>query len=135
MTYLQVLEMHGRLGPQQPRQRLLISLIAIRADTQPLNETLMVGDLSQNPPFGDMFSGGDTPVFTTSSIVWVFQVGDTLRTTHMAALMGLDLSMVRFSERVSDHWFRERLGLAVHIANFGLVLMAALAPPLQTCLG
>ena len=135
VTYLQVLEMHGRLGPQQPRQRVLINLIAIRADTQPLNETLMVGDLSQNPPFGDMFSGGDTPVFTTSSNVWVFQVGDTLRTSHMAALMGLDLSVVKFSERMSETWFRQRLGLAVHIANFGLVLTAALAPPLQACLG
>ena len=50
VTYLQVLEMHGRLGPQQPRQRVLINLIAIRAGTQPLNETLMVGDLSQTPP-------------------------------------------------------------------------------------
>ena len=95
----------------------------------------MVGDLSQNPPFGDMFSGGDTPVFTTSSNVWVFQVGHTLRTTHMAALMGLDLSMVRFSERMSENWFRQRLGLAMYIATFGLVLMAALAPPLKACLG
>jgi len=135
VTYLQVLEMHGQQGPQQPRQRVLINLIAIRADAQPLNETLMVGDLSQNPPFGDMFSAGDTPVFTTSSNVWVFQVGDTLRTKHMAALMGLDLSMVKFSERMSETWFRQRLGLAVHIANFGLVLTAALTPPLQACLG
>ena len=82
-----------------------------------------------------MLSGGDTPVFTTSSSVWVFQIGDTLRTAYMAALMGLDLSMVRFSERMSEHWFRQRLGLAVRIAIFGLVLMAALAPPLKACLG
>ena len=135
VTYLQVMEMHGRLGPQQPRQRVLINLIAIRADTYPLNETLMVGDLSQNPPFGDMSSGGDTPVFTTSSQVWVFQVGDTLRTNHMAALMGLDLSIVKFSQHMSETWFRHRLGFAVHIANFGLVLTAALAPPLKACLG
>ena len=86
VTYLQVLEMHGRLGPQQPRQRVLINLTAIRTD-------------------------------------------------NMAALMGLDLSMVRFSERMSEHWFRQRLGLSVHIAIVGLVLMAALAPPLKTCLG
>ena len=102
VTYFQVLDMHGRLGPQQPKQRVLIKLIAIRADTQPLNETLMVGDLSQNPPFGDMFCGGDAPILTTTSNAWVFQVGDTLRTKHMAALMGLDLSMVRFSERMSE---------------------------------
>ena len=135
VTYLQVLEMHGRPGPPQPRQRVLINLIAIRPETHPLNETLMIGDVSQNPPFGDMFSGGDTPVFTTSSNMWVFQVGHTLRTQHMAALMGLDLSIVKFSAGMSERWFRQRLGLAVHVANFGLVLMAALAPALQACTG
>ena len=135
LTYLQVLEMNGRQGPQQPRQRVLINLIAIRPDTQPLNDTLMVGDVSQNPPFGDMFAAGDTPVFTTSSNVWVFQIGQALRTHHMAALMGLDLSRVTLSTHMSESWFRQRLGLAVHIANFGLVLMAALTSPLSASIG
>ena len=135
LTYLQVMEMSGRKGPQQPRQRVLINLIAILPDTQPLNDTLMVGDVSQNPPFGDLFAQGETPVFTTSSNVWVFQVGQTLRTHHMAALMGLDLSMVTFSAHMSESWFRQRLGMAVHIPNFGLVLTAALAPPLRACIG
>ena len=136
LTYIQVMEMSGRKGPQQPRQRVLINLIAILPDTQPLNDTLMVGDVSQNPPFGDnFFAQGETPVFTTSSNVWVFQVGQTFRTHHMAALMGLDLSMVTFSAHMSESWFRRRLGMAVHIPNFGLVLMAALAPPLRACIG
>ena len=135
LTYLQVMEMNGRKGPQQPRQRVLINLIAILPGAQPLNDTLMVGDVSQNPPFGDLFAQGETPVFTTSSNVWVFQVGQTLRTHHMAALMGLDLSMVTFSAHMSESWFRQRLGMAVHIPNFGLVLMAALAPPLRACIG
>ena len=135
LTYLQVMEMNGRKGPQQPRQRVLINLIAILPDTQPLNDTLMVGDVSQNPPFGYLFTQGDTPVFTTSSNVWVFQVGHALRTHHMAALMGLDLSMVTFSADMSESWFRQRLGLARHIPHVGLVLMAALAPPLRACVG
>ena len=135
VTYLQVLEMNGRQGPQQPRKRVLINLIAIRPDAQPLNDTLMVGDVSQNPPFGSMFVGGDTPVFTTSSNVWAFQAGQALRTHHMAALMGIDLSMVTFSAHMSEAWFRQRLGLAVHVPNFGLVLTAALAPPLRACIG
>ena len=134
LTYLQVMEMNGRKGPQQPRQRVLINLIAILPDTQPLNDTLMVGDVSQNPPFGDSFAQGETPVFTTSSNVWVFQVGQTFRTHHMAALMGLDLSMVTFSAHMSASWFRQRLGMAVHIPSFGLVLIAALAPPLTACM-
>ena len=52
----------------------------------------------------------------------------------MAALMGLDLSRVKISRTMSETWFRHRLGLAVHIANFGMVLMAALAPPLRMLL-
>ena len=135
LTYLQVMEMNGRKGPQPPRQRVLINLIAILPDTQPLNDTLMVADVSQNPPFGDLFTQGETPVFTTSSNVWVFQAGQTLCTHHMAALMGLDLSMVTFSAHMSESWFRRRLGMAVHIPNFGLVLMAALTPPLRACIG
>ena len=135
VTYLQVLEMNGRQGPQQPRKRVLINLIAIRPDVQPLNDTLMVGDVSQNPPFGSMFLGGDTPVLTRSSNMWVFQAGQALNTHHMAALMGIDLSMVIVSAHMSEAWFRQRLGLAVHVPNFGLVLMAALAPPLRACIG
>ena len=135
MTYLQVLEMNGRQGPQQPRKRVLINLIAIRPDVQPLNDTLMVGDVSQNPPFGSMFLGGDTPVLTTSSNMWVFQAGQALNANHMAALMGIDLSTVIVSAHMSEAWFRQRLGLAVHVPNFGLVLMAALAPALRACIG
>ena len=135
VTYLQVLERNGRQGPQQPRKRVLINLIAIRPDSQPLNDTLMVGDVSQNPPFGSMFFGGDTPVLTTSSNVWAFQAGQTLRTHHMAALMGIDLSTVIFSAHMSEAWFRQRLGLAVHVPNFGLVLTAALAPSLRARIG
>ena len=50
LTYLQVMEMNGRKGPQQPRQRVLINLIAILPDTQPLNDTLMVGRCLPHTP-------------------------------------------------------------------------------------
>eukprot|EP00974_Lingulodinium_polyedra_P119527 11171492-Lingulodinium_polyedra.AAC.1 len=61
VTYLQVLEMHSQQAPPQPRQRVLINLIAVRPETHPLNGTLMVGGVSQNPSFGDMFVEGGTP--------------------------------------------------------------------------
>ena len=57
-----------------------------------------------------------------------------LQTWHTAALMALDLSTVKFSRDMSECWFRQRLGLAMHVANFRLVLMAALAPPVRACL-
>ena len=52
---------------------------------------------------------------------------------HTAALMALDLSTVRFSRDMSECWFRQRLGLAAHMASAGMVLMAALAPPVRAC--
>ena len=130
---LQVLEMNGRQAPQQPKQWVLISLIAIRPDAQP--DTLMVGDVSQNYPRGYLWRGGDLPVQTWSSLVWAFQAGQALRTHHMAALMGIDLSMVTFSAHMSEAWLRQRLGSAVHVPKFGMVLTAALAPPLRACIG
>ena len=66
--------------------------------------------------------------------VWVFLASEVLQTRHTAALMALDLSTVRFSRDTSECWFRQRMGLATHVANFGLVLMVALAPPVPTCL-
>ena len=45
--------------------------------------------------------------------------------------MGLDLSTVKLSDGMGEPWFRQRVGLAAHVANVGLVLLAALAPPLQ----
>ncbi len=135
MTYLQVMEMQGLRGPDNPRQRLLINLLALRPGAHPLNETLMLGDVSQNPPYCDVFMDGTTPVFTTSSRVWVFQMGEFLTTQHAAALMGLDLSTMKFSPDMGEAWFRQRLGLTVHVASFGLVLLAALVPPLQAIVG
>ena len=44
------------------------------------------------------------------------------------------MSTVRFSRDMIESWFRQRLGLAAHVANFGLVLMAALALPVRACL-
>ncbi len=81
-----------------------------------------------------MCMDGRTPVFTTSSCVWVFQ-GELLTTQHAAALMGLDLSAMKFSPDMGEDWFRLRLQLGAPVANFGLVLLAALMPPLQACVG
>ena len=70
LTYLQVLELHARHGLENPRRRLLINLIAVRPEAQPLNDTFD-GRRCLPDPIGDLHSDGDTPVFTTSSYVWV----------------------------------------------------------------
>ena len=34
----------------------------------------------------------------------------------------------------SEAWLRKRLGLAVHVPNFGLILAAAMSHPLKVCM-
>ena len=46
MTYLDVLEINGGLGPDLHRKRVYTNLVAISPRSQPLNETLMVVDLA-----------------------------------------------------------------------------------------
>ena len=94
----------------------------------------MIVDMSQNPPFGDLHCHGECPTFTTSSDLWVFQAGEASRVPHYAALMGLDMAAVTVTNNMTEAWLRERLGLAVHIGSFGVVLLAALAPPLERCM-
>ena len=47
--------------------------------------------------------------------------------------MGFDINKNVLKGK-SEAWFRRRLGLAVHVPNFGLILAAALAHPLRACL-
>ena len=78
------------MGPRHPRKRIYINLIALSPRSMPLSGTLMIVDISQNPPFGDLHSNGECPTFTTSSDLWAFQAGEALRMPLYAALMGLD---------------------------------------------
>ena len=60
--------------------------------------------------------------------------GVALSVQHYSALMGLDLSTVALTREMTDTWMRKRLGHGVHIGNFGVVLLAAVTPPLQRLL-
>ena len=135
LTYMQVLELSGRRGPESPRSRILINLIAMCAKTRLLRDTLMIADISQNPPFGDHLGNGEAPVLTTTSQLWVLRAGEALRAQHCAALMGINIADVLVHERMTDSWMCGRLGLAVHVGNFGVILLAALTPCLRRAIG
>ena len=70
---------------------------------------------------------------TTGSHLWCLSAGRFLGTWELAALVGLDTRMLKLNH-LTDSWFRKRLGLAVHVPNFGLALMATMATPLRGCL-
>ena len=76
---------------------------------------------------------GMAPTLTTTSQLWAMSAGRELQAWELAALMGFDTNKMVLKGQ-TEAWFRKRLGLAVHVPNFGLVLAAALARPLQACL-
>ena len=133
MTYINALEMQGGVGPTQPRARTLLNVVAMLPQSHPLNETLLLVDKSQNPPFGSLPADGVAPTLTTTSQLWCMSAGRELTTPELAALMGLDMKQMVFTGQ-SESWFRKRLGLTVHVPNCGLVLAAAMAQPLKALL-
>ena len=102
---------------------------------RPLRDTLMIADISHNPPFGDLLVHGEAPVLTTTSLLWVLRAGEALRAKHFTTLMGVNLTDVLTYERMTDAWMCRRLGLAVHVGNFGVILLAAMVPCLRQAIG
>ena len=133
MTYIHALEMQGGAAPAQPRARVLLNIVAMLPQNQPLKDTLMLLDKSQNPPFGSWPTDGLAPTLTTTSQLWCMSAGRELQAWELAVLMGFDTNKMVLKGQ-TEAWFRRRLGLAVHVPNFGLVLAAAMAHPLQACL-
>ena len=130
LRYVQVLEMNGIVCPAQARCRTWLNILAVHPDAQPLNDTLMIADISQNPGFGSVLFDGVVPTLTTTSALHCLQVGHALNTYQLSSLMGLSLEGVDL-RGVQEAWMRRRLGLGVHIASFGLVLLAVMATPLD----
>ena len=134
MCYINALEIQGGVAPTRQRVRTLLNIIALLPGSQPLQDTLMLVDKSQNPPFGSWPTDGMAPTLTTTSQLWSMSAGRELQAWELAALMGFDTNRMELQGQ-TEPWFRKRLGLAVHVPNFGLVLAAALARPLQALLG
>ena len=133
VTYVHALEMQGGVAPTQPRARIILNIAAMLPQSNPLHDTLMLVDKSQNPGFGTWISDGMAQTLTTNSQLWCMSAGRELEARELAALMGLDTSKMALKGQ-TEAWFRKRLGLTVHVANFGLVLAAVMAGPLQSCL-
>jgi len=134
LTYLQAHEMSGAKGPEAPRLRTYINIMALHPSARPLNDTLMVVDVSQNPPYQGIRHDGCVPTVSTSSTPFCFQLGEFLTTYNMASLMGMQLEMINLSG-FSEAWFRKKIGMCVHPASFGVSLVALLAAPLAKLWG
>lgn len=129
LTYVQVLEMNGAKAPDAPRLRTYLNIMALHPHARPLNSTLMIVDVSQNPPYQGMCRNGVVPTLATSSAPFCFQTGEFLTTYQIAALMGIQLEKIELMD-FKETWLRKKVGLCVHTASFGVALMALAAVPL-----
>ena len=132
LSYVQALEAQGGIAPTTQRARVLLNIIASLPRRQPLKDSAMCADLSQNPPFGTYAVDGMAPTLTTTSDLWCLSSGRRLERWELAALMGLTAETLRLNGQ-SEAWFRKRLGLTVHVPNFGLALTALMAAPIASC--
>ena len=103
--------------------------MALLPQAKPLNDTLMVVDVSQNLPYQGVCYSGHVPTLATSSTPFCFQTGQLLTTYQLASLMGMDLERVNF-HGFTETWFHKKVGLCVYTASFGFAMMALTATPL-----
>lgn len=131
LTYLQVLELHGLRGPVHPRQRNCLNVFALLPKSQPLNDTLAVVDLSQSIDMRVLQFDGSIPTLAKNSAIFCLQAGRFLTTPEKAYLMGFKTDNLAFPAGCSEGWYRERLGLCIHVASMGAMLLSLVAVPLN----
>ena len=127
LTYLDVLALNGRPGPDHPRERNLLNIVALLPKCQPLQETVAIADRGQTITRNPLRSDGTIPTVATNSMLHCFQTGECLQTYEVAALMGLKLESLRLAG-VSEAAIRKRLGLGIHIAVMGAIELCLMAP-------
>jgi hypothetical protein len=70
------------------------------------------------------------PTLAKNSQIFCVQAGRFLTLHEKAFLMGFHVPDMQFPQECSKNWFRERLGLSIHVASLGTMLLALIATPL-----
>ncbi len=130
LTYIQVMELNGLPTPKSARIRNLLNLCAALPRAQPLNDTLLLADLSQSIKMVPLAWDGTMPTLATNSTPFCFQLGRFLTTHEKAFLMGFASDKMNFTG-CSEAWFCARLGLSIHTASLGAILLALLTKPMS----
>ena len=136
ITYLQVLELHGKRTPDSPRVRNLLNVIALHPKVQKLEDTLAIVDTGPTVNMMVLRVDGIVPTLATSSNLFVMQIGEYLTAAQKGWLMGFDMTNLDLSHPgFTEGWWHTRMGLAVHVASIGSVILAALAGPIKKVIG
>ena len=129
ITYMQALELQGKIGPYSPRQRNMINIVAwlpeISQNLKDPAHPAMCFDISQSIRRYSMHAG-TVQTLVRGSMIWSMQEGCMLQWYHHAKLMGHKVEDVTWSG-LNDHSARQMLGNGIHAACAGSVLMGFLA--------
>ena len=118
LTYIQVQELYVGQGPQAPRERNLLNIIAMLPACQPLQRTLAIIDKSQSIGMGGQRQDGLVPCMACNADMWVLRLGRRLSLAEVAKLMGhkpeaLDVDGVTKTQMV------KMFGMALHKGTAG----------------
>ena len=131
LVYTQVMALHGLPYPTSARENNFLNVAAKLPEAQPLNATWFVADVSQTVTMASMRHDGSLPTLTTKSKLFAFRIARFLTTAELSAAMAFNIREYNF-DGCSEHWWRRRLGLCMHVASLGSMLLAAIAVPLAT---
>ena len=128
LTYVQCLEIAGLWVPTSPRERNALNLVAALPATAPVAHSLCVFDLSQTITRAGMRLDGTVPTLGQNSYMWSMRDGRALNAYELAELMGHRTGNARYDGvPLTQAAFKQRLGLGVHVAVCGSMMMMLLA--------
>ncbi len=130
LTYLQVLEQGGLVGPSQARVRNMLNVFALLPKFTPLQRTFGIVDTTAVVDMISAQHDGTVPTVLRNSKMWSLSAGAYLSTKQLATLMGIDLNKWDLSGITEAH-FRGCLGNAFHVASCGAIMCCAIAPLLR----
>ena len=125
LTYIQAIESAGLQAPTSARERNLLNILARLPMAQPLQETLMVSDITQAADRQSIKYDGTMPTMTTHTKMWVVRAGRPLLVSEMAKLMGLDLNEL-IIDSTSAGSMRKMLGMGMHVGTAGFAICGLL---------
>ena len=126
LTYIQALEIIGLQVPNSARERNLLNVFACLPEAQPLQDTVMIMDISQSIHRCKPRYDGTVPTMATHARMWSMLAGRELDVSEMAKLMGCELCELNL-QYTSAGQMRRMLGMSMHVATAGLALTGLLA--------
>jgi len=128
LTYMHALEQQSYATPQSPRVRNMLNVFAVLPAPVPLSQTDLLVDTAPTLALSTARVDGDAQTFTQGSKLWCMRAGKYLNADQKSALMGIKLDELKL-RTFTEAWWHTKLGLAMHVAEAGTMLLMLLATP------